>query len=71
MDMGLLAKHQQCFLVELLSLPPPIPKGTQIQYDEGDNRLVLRLAIAKFHMARPKPKIRVLSRKYSIIHSTL
>ena len=66
-----LPKDQQCFLVDLLPLPPCIPKVTQIKYDKGDSRLTLRLSIAKYHMVEPKPKISVLSRRYSISHSTL
>ena len=68
--MHLLTKDQQCFLVYLLVLPPPIPKATQIQCDEGDSRLALTIAIAKYHMAEPNPKISVLSRRYPITHST-
>ena len=64
------AKYQHCFLVELLPPPQPIPKATQIQCYKGDSRLVLRLAIAEYHVTEQKPKISVLSRRYSISHST-
>ena len=38
---------------------PAIPKATQIQCDEGDSRLALRLARAEYHMVEPKTKISV------------
>ena len=62
-EMCSLSKDQQCFLVILLPLPHPIQK---LHIYNGDNRLGLRLAIAGYHMAEPKPKISVLSRRYSI-----
>ena len=54
-DMHSLAKDQLCFLTDLLPPSPPIPKATQIQCDEGDNKLALRLAIADYHMAQTRP----------------
>ena len=63
-----LAKDQQCFLVYLLPPALPIPKAIQ---NDGKNRLANRLAIDEYHMAEQKPKIRVLSRRYSLSHSTL
>ena len=41
-----LAKDQQCFLVDLLPMSPPMPKATQIQCDEGNSRI----PIAEYHM---------------------
>ena len=66
-----LAVNQQCFLIDLWSPPPPIPRAIQIQQDEGDSKLALRLAIAKYHIAGPKHEIGTLSRRYPINHSTL
>ena len=56
--------------MDLLPLLSPTPRGTQIQHDEGDTKLTLRLAIAEYHMADPKPKIDALLRRCSISHST-
>ena len=53
-EMCSLEIDQQCFLINLFSPTPLIPKATQIQYDEGDSRLAFRLAIAEHHMAEPK-----------------
>ena len=50
-------KDQHCFLVYLLPSPPLIPKATQMQCDEEGSRLAVRLAIATYNMAEPKPKI--------------
>ena len=61
-----LSKYQQCFLVNLLPLPPPIPNATQIQYNKGDSRLAPRLAIAKYNMAESKHKISVFHRHTSL-----
>ena len=49
-----LTKDQQCFLVCLFPPPPTISKATQIQQYEGVSKLVLRLAIAEYHMSEPK-----------------
>ena len=66
-----LAKDDQCFLVDLLPPPPPIPKAIQIQCDDGDRRLPLSVAIAEYHMAKPKSKITILVRRYSIVQEKL
>ena len=71
MEMFSLMNYQQCFLMDLLPPPPPIPKATQIECDEGENKLSLRWPIAEYHMAEQKPKIGTLSMKYSISHFTL
>ena len=42
---------QQCFLADLSPPTLPILNTTQIQCDGGDSRLVLRIAIAEYHMA--------------------
>ena len=49
--MGVLAKDQKCYLVDVLPLPVSIPKATQIQFDEVNCRLALILAIAEYYMA--------------------
>ena len=70
-EMSSFSKDQQCFLLDLLSLPSPFQKATQIQLHEGDTRLVLKLAIAKYPMTEPKPIRSVLSWRYSIRPATL
>ena len=62
---------QQCFLINLFSPTPLIPKATQIQYDEGDSRLSLRLAIAEYCIPDQNLKKNNLAQRYSIRHFTL
>ena len=66
-----LTKDQQCFLVDLLPVPLPILKTTQIQCDKGHSRLALRSAIADYHVLELKHKLHFLSRRCSFNHSTL
>ena len=54
-----------------LPLSLPIPKPMQTQWNEWDCRLARRLTIAEYHIEEPKPILSVLSRRYSISHSTL
>ena len=70
MEMHSLAKGQQYVLVDLFPLSP-YSKSYHIKYNEGDSRLALRLVTAEYQMAGPKPKITVLSMRYSISHSML
>ena len=71
MEMHSLAKNQQCFPYGFVATTLCISKATQIQCDEGDSRLGLRLTIAEYNITELKHKIIVLSRRYSISHSTL
>ena len=63
-------KDQKCFLMDLLQPPPPTPRAMQIQHEEGDSKLALRLAIADYHIA-DQNLFGTLSRKYSMSCSTL
>ena len=69
--MNSLEIDQQCFLMNLLPLPPPIPKGMQIQCNESDSILALSLAVAEYPMTGPELKFIVFARVYSISHSTV
>ena len=63
MEMCSLTKNQQHFLMDLLPSHQPISRATQMQHEEGDPKLALRLATTEYHTADPKPKIGTLSKK--------
>ena len=52
--MSSLYPNQQSFLQNILPLPLPIPRATQIQQKEGNKRLALWFPIVEYHMADPK-----------------